>query len=88
MTHQDKATRQYRVWLRKETVQQVKALALILDKDWNIVLDDVVRTGVAYLNEVGKLELAGWDGRFKLMELDADLGLRILRGTLPKPEER
>lgn len=62
-------------------------MALITDRDWNMVLDDVVLAGVAYLNEVAKLELAGWDGRLKLVDLDSDLPLRIVSGTLPKPGE-
>lgn len=75
------------MWLRKDTVKQVKALALITDKDWNIVLDDCLLAGIAYLNEVGKLELSSWDGKLKLVELDSDLPIRIVSGTLPKPGE-
>ena len=86
MAHKDRGMKQFRVWLKPDTVKQVKYLALILGRDdeWNIVLDDMVRIGVAYANSAGKLELADWDPNLKLIDLKDDLGLRVFRGELPQ----
>ena len=90
MPHQDKTTKQYRVWLRPDTVKQAKLLALLIgrDYDWNEVADDAMRAGIAYLSKVGELELTDWKTSLKLFDLRSDLGLRIVRGDLPQPEGR
>jgi hypothetical protein len=88
MAHKDKSTKQYRFWLRPETVQQVRLLTLLLGRDDpNQVCDDMIRAGIAYTNETAKIKLAEWDPKLKLFDLNADLELRVLRGTLPMPSE-
>ena len=85
--HRDRNHKQFRLWLRPESVQQLKLLALVLGRDdWNQVADDAIRVGVAYINEAAKLELADWKDTMKLFDLRRDLGLKILKGDLPLPE--
>ena len=87
MAHKDSATSQYRLYLRPDTVKQLKLLTLILGRDdWNLVADDMIRLGIAYMNETGKLELADWKNSISLMDLRQNLGLRVIRGELPLPE--
>ena len=81
-------TKEYRVWLRPDTITQVKFLALLLNRsyNWNMVLDDVIRMGVWYLNRTAQMELADWKGFKELLNDAEDLKLRIVKG-LPDPAE-
>ncbi len=86
MAHKDKTTRQVRLYLRPQTILQLKALTLITGRDdWNVVCDDMIQLGIAYANEKGKLELAEWQPTIKLLSLDT-LKLRVLRGDMSLPE--
>lgn len=88
MAHKDRDAEEFRLWLRRETIDQVKLLALILRRpDWHIVLDDVIQLGVFYLNKAAKLELADWKDYRKLIDNAEDLNLRIIKGGLPELEE-
>lgn len=79
--HKDTTAKEYRVWLRESSIKQVKTLALILNReDWHQVLDDVVRVGVAYVNEAAKLELASYSDTLKLFNLGTDMKLTVLSG--------
>jgi hypothetical protein len=87
--HRDKSTQQFRIWLRPETVKQLKLLTLILGRDdWNLVADDMIRMGVAYTNETAKLELAEWSDQLTLFDLASDMKLHVLKGDLPHPEAK
>lgn len=88
MAHKDKQTRQYRLWLRESTLKQVKLLALVLGRDdWNLVADDMLQLGIAYMNDTAKLELADWQPTMRLVDLRSpDLHLRVIKGDLPLPE--
>jgi hypothetical protein len=89
MAHKDHRAREYRIWLRPDTVKQVKLLTMLMNRnDWNMVADDMIRIGVSYFNRVAKMELTDWDGSMDLLDLDGDIGLSTLRGELPPPEDR
>ena len=84
--HKDKNTNQYRVWLRPETIQNVKLLSLILNReDWNVVMDDLIRIGIYYMNNTAKMDLADWSDFRKLLSEPSELRLRIIKGSLPVP---
>ena len=88
MTHADKDAGQFRVWLNHTTVRDVKLLTLILGKDdWNRVMDDVLKIGMAYINDVGKLELPDWSGRLGLPVLK-NVTQNLIQGELLPVEER
>lgn len=55
--------------------------------DWNMVADDCLLAGVAYLNEVGKLELTDYKDGMRLPELRL-LRLSTMKGELPSLEDQ
>ena len=88
ITHKDKHAKQYRLYIRPETIKQVRALSLIANKsDWNEVADDCMAVGVAYFNQFGKFELADWDGTLRLADL-SKVSQRMVSGQLLPLEER
>ena len=89
ITHKDRNTQMHRIYLRPSTVYAVRAMALATGRadEWNMVADDCMAVGAAYLNRVGKMELAEWSGKIVLADLE-DVDLRIIKGALPLPEER
>ena len=89
MTYNKKDRHQYRLYLRTDTITQIKLLALILGRadEWNEVADDMMRMGVAYANEAGHLELQDWKGSLTLWDLSKDLKLSTIKGELPKLDD-
>lgn len=88
MAHKDKNTREVRVYLRDSTIKTVKHMALALSRDdWHMVMDDMIRVGVAYSNEVAELELTDWDPTLRVERLK-DVPLRVLKLQLLEPKER
>ena len=89
ITHKDRNTQMHRIYLRPSTVYAVRAMALATGRadEWNMVADDCMAVGAAYLNEVGMLELADWSPNIRLVRL-GDVDVRVVRGELPLPGER
>lgn len=81
--------KQYRVYLTPEAIKQVKLFSLVLGREdeWNVVLNECVLAGVAYLNSACNAELAEYDDTLKVVDLKDNLGLRIFRGDLPQLED-
>lgn len=69
-------------------MRQAKLLSLLLNRDdWHMVVDDLLRLGIVYLNEVAHMELADWKDFAKLLSVKDELSLRIITGSLPGVEE-